>query len=144
MNKGVWHEESVRVPFLVRRPGAPAGSVVPTPISAGVDVWPTLLDWIGAEPDPGLPGRSILPMVDAGRGAEHHPVFSEMAGADGWVMVRDDDWKYVARHDDDRPVALHHLGDDPYEQENRVGHEPEQVARLAHLIGEWKAGTGIS
>ena len=42
------------------------------------------------------------------------------------------------------PVALHHLGDDPYEQEDRVGHEPEQVARLADLIGEWKAGTGIS
>jgi arylsulfatase A-like enzyme len=143
MNKGVWYEESVRVPFLVRRPGAPQGASVTTPVSAGVDVWPTLLEWIGTEPEPALPGRSVLSMVGSGQAGEHRPVFSEMGGDPGWVMVRDGDWKYVAERRGDAPIALHHLGDDPHEQHDRLADEPETVARLGALVDGWKTDVGL-
>lgn len=142
MNKYVWHEESVRVPFLVRSPGSPAGTRIATPVAAGVDIWPTVLDWIGAGAEPGLPGASIVPMLDAGADGAHHPAFAEAADPErGYVMVRDGDWKYVAAYGSDATIALHHLGDDPYEQTDVAADHPDEVARLGELVRAWKAET---
>ncbi|MFW5830431.1 MAG: sulfatase-like hydrolase/transferase, partial [Planctomycetota bacterium] len=44
MNKGDWWEESARVPLVVRAPEGLRGQVVDAPVSAGVDIWPTLAD----------------------------------------------------------------------------------------------------
>lgn len=57
-NHGLWVGESdVRVPLIVRGPGAGAGVRVSTPVS-GVDVAPTILEAVGLAPGPGDdPGR---------------------------------------------------------------------------------------
>ena len=141
MNKRVWHEESVRVPFLVRCPGAPAARIA-TPISAGVDVWPSLVDWLGGDPDPRLPGESLMEMVRGGAARDHHPAVAELAGDDGYVMVRDGDWKYVCAHADGTPIALHDVSGDPYEQENVLGDAPEVVERLAERVVSWRQTIG--
>ncbi len=52
-------EENVRVPLLLKPPGAVAARRVETRVS-GVDVVPTLFQLAGLEPAPGLPGRSLL------------------------------------------------------------------------------------
>ena len=57
MNKGTWHEESAGVPFLVRSPGSPPGVAIDTPVSAGVDILPTFLDWVGPSPNLASPVR---------------------------------------------------------------------------------------
>lgn len=137
MNKRVWHEESTRVPFIVRSPGA-ATARIATPVSAGIDVWPTLIDWLGGDLDPSLPGGSLVPMIDAGAALPHHAVIAEMADDDGYVMVRDGEWKYVEAYDIDTPIALHHLGDDPYEQADVATTHSDQRARLAEIAGDWK------
>ena len=128
MNKGRWQEESTRVPMIVRAPGAPIGATVDTPVSAGVDILPTALDWVGAGPEPTASGASFLPMVEAGTARPHHPVFSEMAGGNDWVMVRDGDWKYVAGRETGDPIALHDLAHDPHELANLVDADPEHDA----------------
>ena len=59
-----FHDESFRIPLVIRDPDAPArgGSVVDA-FSESVDVMPTLLDWLGAEIPPACDGRSVLPLV---------------------------------------------------------------------------------
>ena len=139
MNKGVWQEESTRVPMIVRAPGAPAGTEIDTPVSAGVDIMPTLLDWVDGPPEPTASGASILAMVQAGEGRAHHPVISEMAGGNDWVMVRDGDWKYVVSREGDEPIALHDLAADPYELDNLLGPDPHPARDALHAhIATWR------
>ncbi|MEM7142098.1 MAG: sulfatase-like hydrolase/transferase [Actinomycetota bacterium] len=144
MNKGVWYEESVRVPMIVASPGSPAGASIATPVSAGVDILPTFLDWIGADPEPGLPGGSLVPMLDTGAAAPHHPIFSEQSGDLGWCMVRDGDHKYVAMRETNEPCALHDLAADPYEQRNLVADADEgRLAALRSTLDRWRRDVGL-
>ena len=143
MNKGVWHEESVRVPMIVASPGSPAGVAIDTPVSAGVDILPTFLDWIGADPAPHASGESLVAMVDAGTDGEHGPVFSEMGGGEGWAMVRDGDRKYVASRETGEPIALHELGDDPYELDDRLGRSGAEDG-LRATLDDWRRRVGLA
>ncbi len=54
------YDEIARVPFLVRMPGTPAGSVCPHPISH-VDITPTIMDYMGLPIPKLLEGKSLLP-----------------------------------------------------------------------------------
>lgn len=144
MNKGVWHEESTRVPMIVRCPGSPPGASVDTPVSAGVDILPTVLDWLGAGPEPAAAGASIMPMVEAGESRAHHPVFSEMAGGHDWTMVRDGDWKFVASRESGTPIALHDLASDPFELHNLVANDPSGHGdRLRTELDTWRRSVGL-
>jgi N-sulfoglucosamine sulfohydrolase len=61
---GTQYEPGVRAPFLVRRPGGPAG-LVHEALVAFTDITPTLLDWAGVQdPAAGTHGRSLLPILD--------------------------------------------------------------------------------
>lgn len=146
MNKGVWQEESTRVPMIVRAPGTPIGTTVDTPVGAGVDILPTVLEWVGAEPEPAASGASVLPLIE-GTSRLHHPVFSEMAGGNDWAMVRDGDWKYVAGRGSGEPIALHNLIDDPCEMENLVGADAGGVAEVRRALqvqlDEWRSAVGV-
>lgn len=144
MNKGVWQEESTRVPMIVRRPGAPVGASVDTPVAAGVDILPTLLEWFDAPWEPTASGSSLMSMVEAGADGEHPPVFSEMAGGNDWAMIRDGDWKYVATRDSGEPVALHNLREDPFELEDQVGRGSAKIAEgLRRQLDQWRAHVGL-
>ncbi len=150
MNKGSWHEESTRVPLIVHRPGAPEGAVIETPVSAGVDMGPTMLDWFGAPPEPGSAaigaGASLLGMAASGAVAAHHPVFSEMADGGDWAMVRSGDWKYVESRATGEPLALHDLSTDPHELHNRLDDPVAAAARTeAHRhLHAWRSVVGLA
>lgn len=150
MNKGHWHEESVRVPMIVRSPAAPIGTTVSTPVSAGVDILPTVLDWLGAEPEPTAAGHSLVSMVETGTGQDRAPVFSEMAGQADWVMIRDQAWKYVVSRETGAAIALHNLADDPTEMRNLLDdiHQLDSPTRQAHAhldaaVQRWRADVGL-
>ena len=74
-SKGVMYDESLRVPLLLRLPGQTQGRRCETPVGT-VDLLPTLLDLAGAAPDPGVPGRSLLPAL-RGESLPERPLFSE-------------------------------------------------------------------
>ena len=145
MNKGRWEEESTRVPLIVRAPGAPAAAAMSTPVAAGVDILPTVLDWVGAPAEPMASGASLMPMVRSGAEQTHHPVFSEMAGGSDWAMVRDGDWKFVASRRSGEPIALHNLVDDPYELDNRIVDDAADVRHdLQQCLDEWRSEVGLA
>jgi N-sulfoglucosamine sulfohydrolase len=61
---GTQYEPGVRAPFIIRRPGGPAG-LVHEALVAFTDITPTILDWAGVkDPAKGTHGRSFLPILD--------------------------------------------------------------------------------
>lgn len=145
------YEGSAGVPLIVAGPDIPKGKVAEQCVSL-VDVFPTVLDCVGAKPKPedaALPGVSLLEIA-RGERTEDRPVFSEYhaVGFDrGVFMLRRREWKliyYVGYepqlfnlHDD--PGETKDLASDPAHREIRLQMEaelrkicdPEEVDRRA-------------
>jgi choline-sulfatase len=106
----------VTVPLVIAGPEVPAGRVVSTNAML-VDLYPTLVDMVGASPsaeDSDLPGRSLValahePGADRRAFSEYHAIFSRR----GMFMLRLGRWKYV--HHVDGPPELFDLDADPDE-----------------------------
>ncbi|MBN8216095.1 MAG: sulfatase-like hydrolase/transferase [Spirochaetes bacterium] len=121
------YDESVKVPFIVRGPGVPAGRVE-RGLYSHYDLLPTLLDWAGLaeRPPPGLPGRSFAPLL-RGEGVPDGGdivVFDEYGPV---RMIRDRRWKYVHRWND-FPPELYDLEGDPGERVNLLSGNPDAGA----------------
>jgi arylsulfatase A-like enzyme len=131
--KGVWFEEAVRVPALLRWPGhvRPA-SVVSSPTSE-IDLLPTIIEAAGGGASGDLPGQCLWPMLQ-GATRQQPEVFSEARknsppwAGQQWRMVRSGPWKYVRFANGSE--ALYDLADDPGEQQNLAGSSNEEVRRL--------------
>ena len=98
------YEGGLRVPFIVRGPGVPAGSVCDTPINL-IDLYPTFMEMAGMELDPSLEldGCNVLPLMQGTSeqvlqpdGSEReaiywfYPMESHMA-----ITMRKGPWKLV-------------------------------------------------
>ena len=72
------YEGGLRVPFIVRGPGVPAGSVCDTPINL-IDLYPTFMEMAGMELDPSLEldGCNVLPLIHGKSEQAFHPNGSE-------------------------------------------------------------------
>ena len=71
--KTTLYDAGVHLPLIVRRPGQKAG-VVTSAMASWTDVAPTALEWAGVKKPAEVPGRSLLPVLDAEK-------------ADGWDTV---------------------------------------------------------
>jgi arylsulfatase A-like enzyme len=138
------HEESLRVPLLVRFPGgAHGGRRVAIPVSL-VDVLPTLREAAGLAPDPRNEGRSLLGLVGGGAGPEweERALFAHLlerrpAGDRETVAAVQGDWKLVVvRPPGDR--RLFDLRRDPGERVDRAAAEPAVAARLAARLDRFE------
>ena len=67
-HKSLSYEESARVPFIVSWPGHTSAGRVDRRhlVSSSVDLLPTLCDYAGIQPPPGLPGRSVRAIAAGG------------------------------------------------------------------------------
>ena len=129
------YENSVRVPFIMSRPGVlPEGQAVSEMVSA-YDFMPTLLDLCGLPlPEGGnLPGQSFAPLLTGTDAAarEHVCVYDEYGPV---RMIRSTQWKYVHRYGYGFN-ELYDLVNDPDEREN-LADVPSQQARVKGLRGE--------
>lgn len=134
--RGMWgkstmYEESAGIPMIMAGPDIPAGAVCETPVTL-VDAFPTFIEGLGAQREPGdaaLPGHSL---IDIARG--HTPartVLSEYhaAGATcGAYMIRHGKYKYI--HYVGLPPMLFDLERDPYERVD-LGRDPTQAGVIA-------------
>jgi arylsulfatase len=93
IGKNVMFEESIRIPWILRVPGEDFDSVVEDPVSQ-IDLVPTLLDALGADPPDHLHGDSLLPFLRGERETPAYPtVVVEQNGPDGeGVNRRKDGW----------------------------------------------------
>ena len=150
--KGMLSEGGIRVPLLVRPPGAPRpGSTCATPVTT-VDFYPTLLELARIEtpPDAPLDGVSLVPLLvsDGSLAHErslywHFPGYLESA-ADGrtWRatptgVIRRDRWKLLEHFETGR-VELYDLQADPGETSDLSRERPELTRELLDRLQSWR------
>ena len=154
VSKYCLYEGSVRVPLVLAGPGLPKGTVDDRPAEL-VDVLPTILDVVGLEIPPELPGGSLLvPSVRIGQFCELHAVGSDRVEEAPAYMWRRDGWKLILYLPDtihgaalrvaETAGELYDLRSDPLEMHDLYG-EPEHLVRreqmtrelLMHLAVAW-------
>ena len=120
-------EESIKVPFIVSRPGSIPQGMVNGDLMSQYDFMPTLLDYFGIDTpqDDALPGKSFAGVWrgDSNDSHDQIAVFDEY----GLVrMARTREWKYVHRRSYG-PNELYDLKNDPAEQINLAGNPEWQT-----------------
>ena len=123
--KQIMYEESVRVPFLLRVPFWRQKPQVVRQPASHINTVPTLLELLGKKDCCGLPGESLVALLDGRRRSEAH-VFIEWTraedepdGPNARTVVSLEGWKLVL-HDTDQSM-LFDRNKDPLEMHNLYG-----------------------
>lgn len=134
------YEPTLRVPLLVAQLGGPGQAPPPGRVSdlpaRHIDLVPTILDALGIDPPPGLPGRSLLGRQRGGpRGDDRASYFEAMSASlnRGWAPLAGvvaGRAKYI-----DLPIAeLYDLSADPDERLNLAERDPARRRVLERLL----------
>lgn len=124
------YDVSVRVPLIVRGPGAPRNRRIDQPVYLQ-DVMPTALELAGAKKPEHVYFHSLLPMLE-GR-ATRSPYESVYGGyLELQRAVTHDGWKLIA-YPQAGVLRLYHLENDPLEQTD-LATAPQHAGRKAELF----------
>jgi arylsulfatase A-like enzyme len=132
------YEEDIRVPLLVAGPGVGVGRS--SALALSVDIAPTLLDLTGIPRPSGMQGRSLTPLLRAGRRPRHwrRAFYYEHRTLPAIIppceAVRTERFKYIRWLEPGGTEELYDLRKDPQERHNLVA-EP----RRARLLAEQQA-----
>lgn len=146
--KGSSYEGGVRVPFIVRWPGAiKPGSTCDVPVISA-DIHPTLVELAGLAPRPGqvIDGASLVPLFKQTGPLQrdaiywHYPHYHP-GGATPYGAIRAGDLKLIEFYED-MHVELYNLKDDIGEKNDLAKSMPEKAAELRARLQKWRAETG--
>jgi arylsulfatase A-like enzyme len=126
------HDSSIRVPTMLHGGPFTGGGQISKLVSL-VDLPPTLVDAAGLEVPSHMSGRSILPLLGGGRGAEWPgEVFVQISESQTGRAIRTSRWKYAVTNADGSNASngpglseyaeseLYDLLADPYELRNLI------------------------
>lgn len=143
--KGYLYEGGIRVPLLVKWPGAVApGSVCSEPVCS-IDYFPTLMEILGqtAHSATGGPdGVSLVPLLKQTGSLQrdalywHYPHYSNQGGRPGGA-IREGDWKLIEFYENGRR-ELFNVKSNPNESNNVSDKHPDRVAALAAKLDAWR------
>jgi arylsulfatase A-like enzyme len=123
------YEESIRLPLLMRYPARVKAGVEPAGMALTTDLAPTIMEFAGASPMPGIDGRSLLPILD-GTPADWRKSFLIEYTTDivfprtlkmGYDAVRTARYKFIRYRELEGMNELYDLQEDPYELSNLIG-----------------------
>lgn len=149
--KGMLYEGGVHVPYVFRWTGKIApGETCQTPINS-VDLYPTLLDVVGAAKPEGyeLDGHSYASLLTAPDTptANREPLYWHFPGYLGsaggtWRTkpagaIRFGDWKLLEFFEDER-IELYDLHDDPGEKHDLAATMPDKAGQLHAKLLAWR------
>jgi arylsulfatase A-like enzyme len=126
------YDELVRVPLILRTPAPETRGQVITSQVRTLDLMPTLFELFGVPSEPGVEGRSLLPLL---RGADTEPrpivLDSTLYGHDK-VALRTERHKLILDRNPaaERRLELYDWVADPREQHELSSAEPELAERL--------------
>jgi arylsulfatase A-like enzyme len=141
--KWLMHEESIRVPLIIRDPRISTGNVRRSAITLNIDLAPTLLDLAGVTSGPPMQGRSLTPLLSDARLPWRNEFFYEHRFKNDWIPqtegVRGERWKYTLYvNEQPRFEELYDLGSDPLEVHN-LARSPAQRPTLDRLRARHQA-----
>jgi arylsulfatase A len=146
--KGSLDEGGTRVPLFIRYPGQiPAGTVV-EPITAHIDVLPTLLDFAGLNDleTPPLDGKSLKPLLQGDTTDwPRRTLFTHWGGTlsaknPSRLAVRTDRWRAVNMRD----WKLYDMQADPGQTKDVAEDYPEVLADLKQQAARWAQDVTVS
>lgn len=143
-SKGLFYEESVTVPFLMRLKGQiPAGQVNGEHlVSTGLDILPTLCDYAGVTPPSTLLGTSLRAVAEGRHVQPRRPyVISENNSG---RMVRSARFKYCVYQSGPKRDSLVDLENDPGEMKNLAAlpDHKETLREHRRYLCEWIEESG--
>lgn len=165
--KWCMYDEVSRVPLIVKPPGAgksDAGAQCPQPVSATLDIFPTLCDYAGAETPKPQRGHSLRALfADDGEGGEDGDGERDFVASEssfgtwapvhedrGWPkarMVRSRCYKYIAYNTEEKPrEQLFDMQSDPQETINLAA-DTKHAKKLEYhrqLLRDWLRQTNDS
>jgi N-acetylglucosamine-6-sulfatase len=130
------YEESIRMPLLMRYPGAIGQGLVRDEFALNIDLAPTLLQLGGVAVPPTMQGQSLVPLL-RGRRVPWRKSFLIEYYSDkvfprivqmGYKAVRNERWKYIHYLELDGMDELYDLKTDPFEMRNVINHPPAMKA----------------
>lgn len=132
---GFLYEPLIKVPLIIRCYNViPPNKIIDIPISAHLDIAPTLLDILKMHNDKKMTGKSLLGII-LGKEKYHPDVISD----DGELQesVRSGEWKLI--YDKVHSIYyLYNLNDDPGELNNLVSLERERFEFLKQKLEKYK------
>jgi arylsulfatase A-like enzyme len=149
------YQEQIRVPLIARIPGVRQQPVVEELVRT-VDIFPTVLDFLGVELERDVSGRSLRALIE-GESEEPRLAFADQINGydenadvnksrpldDFLYMAMDREWKLIYRPLDPAKSELFHVSVDPKETANLFAKEPDEARRLLELLAErapWVGG----
>jgi N-acetylgalactosamine-6-sulfatase len=140
--KGSTMEGGIRVPGMIRWPGAIPAGVTSEQTCMTIDFTASMLRIAGAEPPAGqkLDGIDIVKLVEERKPPQARTLFWRGRRGDRtWLAVRDGDLKYV-RQDNKGQIDEHlfDLSRDVSEKTNLLESRPDDTQRLKRLLAEWE------
>ncbi len=128
--RSLW-EDGARVPMIITGPGISKGRVCSKPVQL-LDVYPTLLELIGAEPDPRHDGHSLKPLLQDPEAPWPH--MARTSFGPGNYAIISENHRYIRYQDGSDEFYDHTV--DPYEWYNVVSEEKYKplVQKHASLV----------
>ncbi|MFH5883600.1 sulfatase-like hydrolase/transferase [Halalkalibaculum sp. DA3122] len=140
MGKQNMYEHSLKVPFIIKGPGLPAGEVFDASIYLQ-DAVPTTIELAGGAVPHSYQFRSLLPLI-RGEETELHPaIYGAYLDKQRSVI----EWPHkLILYPDIPKVRLYNLEEDPYETEDLAGQEDSTpiIKRLMKQLSELQEETG--
>ena len=144
------YESNIRVPLVMKWPGASGGSRVESLVQH-VDLAPTVLDGAGLSPSEEMDGHSLRGAIEGMDGVrgDDYLLTEECTWMAKWAL-REAGWKLIVAREPDfygKPDReLYDLSADPEEQHNLAETEPARLQdmenRLEHLLAKRLARAG--
>lgn len=138
----VLYQEQIHVPLIVRAPGGPGGRVV-RDLASTVDIYPTILDYLGLEAPRGVEGRSLRRLMEGQAGEARYAYADQInffdlnasmvrhkPDADFLFSITDGRWKLIYKPTRPDESELYDLAADPKELVNLREREREHSLRL--------------
>jgi arylsulfatase A len=140
--KGSLHELGSRTPLVFNWPGRVPPGVIRDDLAAAQDLFPTILDYAGAEQLPDRRGMSLRPTIETGVPFSREQVVSFFAGVEDiytGFFVRTPEWRYMSFGDGHE--ELYRISVDPFEHDDLAALYPELLAAFREDAVAW--GTEI-
>jgi len=138
-SKGLFYEESVRVPFLMKYKGVISAGQVDDKhlVSTGLDILPTLCDYAGADVPGTLLGRSLRAIAE-GRSVDDWRTY--VVSENSWGrMIRSERFKYCVYDSGAVQESLVDLTEDPGESSNMAAGQAYRDSLIEHrrYLQQW-------
>lgn len=137
VRKNFLYDEAAKVPMVVAFPGHTREGVTDKEhLVSGVDIVPTICDYVGVSAPPKMRGSSMRPLVE-GKATEWRP-FVITEAWQGNRMIRTRDHKLVA-YNGDPNVQLFDRRRDPGEVNNIAATSADLVKSHKKILADWES-----